>query len=106
MSRARCGSLSYRFPGMQGDASVMTWLRVLLVAAPAVVLAALGPTHPDDLTAATASWWTTLHLILLVLFPLLGVSLWLLLEGVPGPLAWLGRQARSCTSPSIQRSTS
>jgi hypothetical protein len=64
---------------------------VLLVAGPPVLLAALGPTHPDDLTAATAPWWTTLHLILLVLFPLLGVSLWLLLEGVPGPLAWLGR---------------
>ncbi len=69
----------------------MRWPRVLLVAGPAVIMAALGPSHPDDLTPATAPWWTTLHLILLVLFPLLGVSLWLLLEGVPGPIAWLGR---------------
>ncbi|HYZ10322.1 MAG TPA: hypothetical protein VE962_00330 [Actinomycetota bacterium] len=69
----------------------MAWLRVMLIAGPAVILAALGPSHPDDLTPATAGWWTTLHLILLVLFPLLGVSLWLLLEGLTGPIAWLGR---------------
>jgi hypothetical protein len=63
-----------------------------MVAGPAVVLAGLGLTHPQELTAASASWWTTLHVILLPIFPLLAVSLWLLLRGVPGPVvAWVAR---------------
>jgi len=66
---------------------------VLIVAGPAVVLAGLGLTHPQELTAASASWWTTLHVILLPIFPLLAVSLWLLLRGVPGPVAWVARIA-------------
>jgi hypothetical protein len=66
----------------------MRWVRVLVVAGPAVVLAGLGLTHPQELTAASASWWTTLHVILLPIFPLLAVSLWLLLRGVPG--LWRG----------------
>ena len=71
----------------------MRWVRVLVVAGPAVVLAGLGLTHPQELTATTASWWTTLHIILLPIFPLLAVSLWLLLRGVPGPVAWVARIA-------------
>ena len=71
----------------------MRWVRVLIVAGPAVVLAGLGLTHPQELTAASASWWTTLHVILLPIFPLLAVSLWLLLRGVPGPVAWVARIA-------------
>jgi hypothetical protein len=71
----------------------MRWVRVLIVAGPAVVLAGLGLTHPQELTAASASWWTTLHVILLPIFPLLAVSLWLLLGGVPGPVAWVARIA-------------
>jgi hypothetical protein len=71
----------------------MRWVRVLVVAGPAVVLAGLGLTHPQELTAASASWWTTLHVILLPIFPLLAVSLWLLLRGVPGPVAWVARIA-------------
>ena len=66
---------------------------MLIVAGPAVVLAGLGLTHPQELTAASASWWTTLHVILLPIFPLLAVSLWLLLRGVPGPVAWVARIA-------------
>jgi len=58
-----------------------------------VVLAGLGLTHPQDLTATSAPWWTTLHVLLLPLFPLLAVSLWLLLRGVPGPVAWVARIA-------------
>jgi len=69
------------------------WTRVLAVAGPAVVLAGLGLTHPQDLTAASASWWTTLHVVLLPIFPLLAVSVWLLLRGVPGPVAWGARAA-------------
>ena len=71
----------------------MRWVRVLVIAGPAVMLAGLGLTHPQELTAASASWWTTLHVILLPIFPLLAVSLWLLLRGVPGPVAWVGRIA-------------
>jgi hypothetical protein len=71
----------------------MRWVRVLVVAGPAVVLAGLGLTHPQELTAASASWWTTLHVILLPIFPLLAVSLWLLMRGIPGPVAWVARIA-------------
>lgn len=69
------------------------WARAGLVVAPAVVLAGLGITHPTDLTAATAPWWTTMHLLALPVFPLLAVSLWLLLRGMEGPLAWVARIA-------------
>jgi hypothetical protein len=71
----------------------MRWVRVVVIAGPAVVLAGLGLTHPQQLTATSASWWTTLHIVLLPIFPLLAVSLWLLLRGVPGPVAWVARIA-------------
>lgn len=71
----------------------MRWVRVLVVAGPALVLAGLGLTHPQQLTATSAPWWTTLHIVLLPIFPLLAVSLWLLLRGVPGPVAWVARIA-------------
>jgi hypothetical protein len=64
-----------------------------VIAGPAVVLAGLGLTHPQDLSATSAPWWTTLHVLLLPLFPLLAVSLWLLLRGVPGLVAWTARFA-------------
>jgi hypothetical protein len=66
-------------------------LSLLGIAAAPLVLAGIGVTHPHTLTAETASYWLTLHLVLLPLFPLLGVNLWWLLAGVPGPLAWLAR---------------
>ena len=75
------------------QSAAMRWARVVVVAGPAVVLAGLGLTHPQDLTAASASWWTTLHVLLLPLFPLLAVSLWLLLGGIAGPVAWAARIA-------------
>jgi hypothetical protein len=71
----------------------MRWVRVLVVAGPAVVLAGLGLLHPQELTTTSAPWWTTLHIVLLPIFPLLAVSLWLLLRGVPGPVAWAARIA-------------
>ena len=71
----------------------MRWARVLVIAGPAVVLAGLGLSHPQELTATSAPWWTTLHVVLLPIFPLLAVSLWLLLRGVPGPVAWVARIA-------------
>jgi hypothetical protein len=58
-----------------------------------VALAALGFSHPDRLDAHTAEWWTNLHLILVPLFPLLGVALWFVIEGVRGWAAWAARIA-------------
>jgi hypothetical protein len=75
------------------ESAAMRWARVVVVAGPAVVLAGLGLTHPQDLTATSAPWWTTLHVLLLPLFPLLALSLWLLLRGLPGPAAWAARIA-------------
>lgn len=66
---------------------------MVAVAGPALVLAGVGITHPQHLNGDTASWWTTLHILLLPVFPLLGVALWLLLRGVRGPVAWVGRVA-------------
>jgi hypothetical protein len=71
----------------------MRGVRVLIVAGPAVVLAGLGLAHPQELTATSARWWMTLHIVLLPIFPLLAVSLWLLLRAVPGPVAWVARIA-------------
>lgn len=63
-------------------------LPVLGIAATPLLLAALGVTHPQVLTPETAPYWHTLHLILLALFPLLGVNLWWLLAGFSGWMVW------------------
>src|SRR4051812_42403721 len=75
------------------SANRLGWPSFVAVTAPPAVLAALGLTHPDDLTGASAGWWTTLHIILVPLFPLLGVCHWVLLHGRPGAIAWIGRVA-------------
>lgn len=59
----------------------------LAVVTPPLALAALGFTHPHELTPASADWWTGLHLVLLPIFPLLGVAHWLLVRSVDGFLA-------------------
>lgn len=64
---------------------------MLGVAAAPLLLAVLGVTHPRVLTPETAPYWHTLHLILLVLFPLLGVNLWWLLAGFSSWVAWTAR---------------
>lgn len=68
-------------------------MRIAGIAAGPLVLAGLGVTHPTDLTSATAPYWRDLHVVLLILFPLLGVNLWWLLDGIPGPAAWMARGA-------------
>ncbi len=68
------------------------WPIAGVVAGP-LALAALGTTHPTHLEGGTAGWWTNLHLILIPLFPLLGLNLWWLLAGERGVLAWVGRTA-------------
>ncbi len=66
-------------------------LPLLGIAAAPLFLAGMGLTHPYDLTPATASYWYTLHSVLLPIFSLLGVNLWWLLANIPGPWAWLAR---------------
>ena len=46
-----------------------------VLALPGIVLAALGVAHPAELTQHSADSWYALHLILLPLFPLLGLAL-------------------------------
>lgn len=67
--------------------------RAALLAFPGLALAGLGFSHPDRLDAHSAEWWTTLHLILIALFPLLGVALWAVVRGIEGWAAWAARIA-------------
>jgi hypothetical protein len=66
-------------------------LTISAIVAPSVVLAGLGFTHPHDLVSGNASWWMILHLILMPLFPLLGLSIWIVLRGEKCVLAWSAR---------------
>ncbi len=66
---------------------------IAAVAAPPLVLAGVGLTHPAFLTLDTAQWWTTMHLALLLLFPLIGVAVWVLLRHDRTWLGWIGRVA-------------
>ncbi len=58
-----------------------TVLLALLVAAPALLVAALGTLHPLFLTPDTAQRWQLAHLLLLPAFPLVAVSVWAVLRG-------------------------
>jgi hypothetical protein len=58
-------------------------VRTLLVAVPGLILAGIGLTHPHHLDASTAQWWRDMHVILAVIFPLLGAAQWVLLEDAP-----------------------
>jgi hypothetical protein len=68
-------------------------VRLAAVALPPLVLAATGATHPMELTSATAHHWLVMHVLLVPVFPLLGVAVWVLLSGEDGVLAWLARGA-------------
>lgn len=65
----------------------------MAVAAPPLLLAALGLTHPHHLDGTTAEWWMTLHIVLLPIFVLLGVGHVSLLRGERDVVAWIGRLA-------------
>ena len=69
------------------------WLPTAAVAGPALLLSAIGLAHPTLLNAGTAAWWTTLHFVLLPLFPLLGASIWVLLRDDRTAVGWAGRIA-------------
>jgi hypothetical protein len=63
----------------------------LLVALPALLIAALGLAHPVLLTPETAERWRLAHLALLPLFPVVAASVWFVLRGERGPAAWAAR---------------
>lgn len=68
-------------------------MRTLLVALPGLVLAGIGLTHPHHLDATTAQWWRDMHIILAVIFPLLGAAQWVLLEDTPKYVRYPARVA-------------
>lgn len=63
----------------------------LLVALPALAVAAAGLVHPVLLTPDTAERWQLAHLVLLPLFPLVGAMVWVVLRGERSPAAWGAR---------------
>jgi len=75
------------------NANSRNYLSVAAIVAGPLLLAALGVTHPQDLTEKTASWWHDLHIILIVVFPILGLNLWWLVRDADGVAAWLARVA-------------
>lgn len=50
-------------------------LRAACLAVPGLALSAAGAFHPAELTAASAHHWWLLHVLLMPLFPLLGLAL-------------------------------
>jgi hypothetical protein len=69
------------------------WLPIAAVALPALVLSGIGLAHPTLLNSGTAEWWTTLHLLLVPIFPLLAASVWALLREDRTAVGWAGRIA-------------
>ena len=61
---------------------------VVGIAVSPLLLALLGLFHPHDLNRMNAQSWTTMHLFLLLIFPMLGVNLWWLASGIPGVSVW------------------
>ncbi|WP_045312829.1 hypothetical protein [Lentzea aerocolonigenes] len=68
-------------------------MRTLLLAVPGLILAGIGLTHPHHLDASTAQWWQNMHIILAVIFPLLGAAQWVLLEDSPKLVRYPARLA-------------
>lgn len=73
-------------------------IRIALVTAAPLALAAVGLVHPHGLSTSTAADWTDLHILLLPLFPLLTLGLLVPLwhrprpgfEGAATVVAWAG----------------
>jgi len=59
------------------------------VTAPAIAGALVGLTHPMRLTADTALYWQNMHIVLIFLFPLIGVAPWLIARRVDRRLGWI-----------------
>lgn len=67
------------------------YVLALLVALPALLIAAGGLFHPIFLEPETAVRWRNAHLVLLPLFPLLALSVVVVLRGERGPASWGAR---------------
>jgi hypothetical protein len=75
-----------------------TLRRIVLLGTPLVLtfLMLFHPSPYDDVAGELlpiANWWITLHTILFVLVPLMGVALWMLIAGLEGVIATLSRVA-------------
>ena len=62
---------------------------ILCASLPAVVVGAIGLLHPHHLDAGSAAVWRTMHIVLIPLFPLIGVAPWLIARRVDRRLGWL-----------------
>lgn len=60
----------------------------VLFAIPGLALAGAGLFHPHSLTDASAGRWTSLHVVGLFVFPLVGLALAALVRSRVDPLAW------------------
>lgn len=78
---------------MSGAPSLPTGLplRPLIWGLPALALAVAGLFHPRGLGYETANLWFGVHVPGLLLFPLVGVSFILLVQGRVDPVAWVVR---------------
>src|SRR5262249_53547094 len=101
---ARCARLRRPRLGQEGRTSVTPARRNhlgygLLLLGPAAALTVLSVLHPDPRSQGTVyqsvlpvvTWWTVLHLLLLVLFALVAVALFVCLAREGGPAATLAR---------------
>ncbi|MDP9028650.1 MAG: hypothetical protein M3N46_14060 [Actinomycetota bacterium] len=76
-------------PVRVGPSSVARVGLALAVAAPLAVTLVIGLTHPMSLYSVTAAWWRNLHIILLPVFPLIGVGPWLASRRSARPWRWI-----------------
>lgn len=61
---------------------------VLAVALPGLLIGTIGIFHPAHLTDATAQRWLDMHIVLLPLFPLLGLGPWLVARQLDPIVGW------------------
>src|SRR5215204_6900942 len=76
----------------------LTLRRIVLLGTPLVLtfLLVFHPSPYDDVAGELlpiANWWITLHTILFVLVPFMGMALWMLTAGLEGVVATLSRVA-------------
>ena len=76
----------------------MTLRRIVLLGTPLVltILLVFHPSPYDDVAGELmpiANWWITLHTIVFVLVPFMGVALWMLTAGLEGVFVTLSRVA-------------
>ncbi|MEY2847392.1 MAG: hypothetical protein RI885_57 [Actinomycetota bacterium] len=62
---------------------------IALATVPTIVVLLVGLTHPTRLTEQSAEWWRNLHIILLPVFPFMGLAPWLVARAVDRRLGWV-----------------